>query len=404
MDLDARILMISPEFILQRVGGLATHVQALAPRLADRTRVDLVVPRYHDVGPYREALGQYGEVHRVDAIPPRPGSTAYDHEVWEMNDRLNIYVSNLLKAGIHFDLMHAHDWLTGFVANDLHNRYAIPYVVTMHATENGRIGGGAHGGGLSERIQIAEEHMARAADRIIACSEFMRDDIARNLVVPIAKITVVPNGVDVEEFLQSPDQMADRVDVRLRWQPEQGPLIYFIGRLVWEKGPDLLVGAMPDIIKEFPTARAVISGTGPYREALVHQIHYLGLGEHVQLAGYIDDALRNQLYAVSDVAVLPSRYEPFGIVALEAMSAGIPVVVASTGGLCEVVSDHVTGLCTEPGRSDSVAAAVIETLKNPDQAAERAVRARIVAQSQYNWDYIAARTLRVYQSLLLEKH
>ena len=403
MELEARILMLSPEFQHYRVGGLATHVSALAPRLANHTRIDLIVPRYHERGLYREAMGRYGEVHRVDAIPPEPGSSRYDSQVWKMNDQLASYITGLLEEGVHFDLMHAHDWLTGFAANDLHHRFAIPYVATIHATENGRGGGIVQPGGLSERIHIAEEHMARTANRIIACSAYMREDIARSLSVSLDKITVVPNGVEAADFLQSPDQMVDLAAVRSHWQPEEGPLIFSVGRLVWEKGLDLLVGAMPDVIREFPTARAVIAGTGTFRDALVRKIEYLGLEDHVQLAGYITDELRNQLYAISDIAVFPSRYEPFGIVALEAMSAGIPVVVSSTGGLCEVVTDHVTGLCVASGQSPALAAAIIEVLQNPEEAAERAVRAREVALSQYNWDYIAARTLRVYRSLLAER-
>ena len=228
----------------------------------------------------------------------------------------------------------------------------------------------------------------------------MRTEIVRVLKASRDKIVVIPNGVEIDGFRAFRKNPQTLRNIRQRWQPEEGPLIFFVGRLVWEKGPDLLVSAMADVLQVFPTARAVIAGHGTFRAHLLHQIHYMQLQERVQLTGFISDEERDQLYAVADLAVFPSRYEPFGIVALEAMVTGIPVVVSAVGGLQDVVVDGMTGLCAKPGRADTLAQAILQTLENPQKAVERAQKAQEVARNQYHWERIASRTVRVYDALI----
>ena len=398
MSSKLRLLMLSSEYVLQRVGGLGAHVSGLAPRLANHIYLDLVVPRYQGHGALVERLGDYGCVYRVDATRPTPGSD-FDLQVWRMNDRLNTLITRRIEDGIRYDVMHAHDWLTGYVANDLHRRYGIPLVVTLHATESGRVGGRVRSSHLSERIHLAEYHLAQEADRIIACSDFMRDEIVQAWQVSRDKIVVIPNGVEIGNSPTNRHNRWELEAIRRRWQPEDGPLIFFVGRLVWEKGPDLLVSAMAEVVKVFPTARAVIAGRGPYRDHLLQQIRHMQLQERVELAGFISDEERDYLYAVADLAVFPSRYEPFGIVALEAMGTGIPVVISAVGGLQDVVSNGVTGLVVEPGRADTLAQAILQTLTEPQKATERAQMAQDVVRSQYHWDRISSRTVRVYDEL-----
>jgi 1,4-alpha-glucan branching enzyme len=399
MSSNLRVLMLSNEYVLQRVGGLGAHVSGLAPRLADHVQLDLVVPRYHGHGAQAEQLGAYGCVYRVDATKPNPGGD-FDLQVWRMNDQLNDFVTRRIEEGVHYDIIHAHDWLAGYVANDLHRRYGIPLVATLHATESGRMGGRVYASQLSERIHLAEQHLAREADQIIACSEFMRTEIEKALQVSGDRIIVIPNGVEIDGSPTFRRQRQDGEGFRRQWQPEDGPLIFFIGRLVWEKGPDLLISAMADVLQAFPTTRAVIAGHGPFREHLVHQIQAMQLQERVRLAGFISDEERDKLYGVADLAVFPSRYEPFGIVALEAMVTGIPVVISAVGGLQDVVADGVTGLRVAPGRAEALAQAILQTLAEPQKAAERAEIAQKTVKSQYNWEHIASRTIMVYEQLV----
>jgi len=393
-----RFLMISPEYNLQRVGGLGTHVQGLAPRLSERVLLDLMVPRYHGLGDLCEPLGAYGAVYRGDATRPATGND-FDLQVWRMNDQLNAMITRHINSGRRYSLMHAHDWLSGYVANDLHQRYHIPMVVTIHATEMGRRRGRIHGHPLSERIHLAEQYLAQEAEAIIACSEFMRQEIIHALNVAPEKIHVIPNGVEYKHLIELRKKYAAFPHVRRRWaQPDQ-QLIFFVGRLEWEKGPDLLVQAMLRVLADFPNARLVLAGKGSYTGQLIEMIQDAGLEEAIQLAGFVSDDTRNELYAVADIAVFPSRYEPFGIVALEAMAAGAPVVVSNVGGLSEVVDHGVTDLRADT-TPDAIADAILDILHHPLLAAERARRAQNVVRTQYSWETIADSVLEVYRDLL----
>ncbi len=393
-----RYLMISPEYNLQRVGGLGVHVQGLAPRLSDHILLDLFVPRYRGLGDYCEPLRRFGTVFRTDATQPKPGDD-FDLQVWRMNDQINAAITRHIQMGRSYHLMHAHDWLSGYVANDLHQRYGIPMIATIHATEMGRRRGHVWGDPLSERIHLAEQYMAREADLVIACSEFMRGEIIEALHVPPEKIRVIPNGVEYEHLIHLRDKLENLPHIRRRWAAPDEPIIFFIGRLEWEKGPDLLVRAMPRVLEDFPNARLILAGKGSYTDQIVQLIQELGLEDHVRVAGFISDQTRNEIYAVADVAVFPSRYEPFGIVALEAMAAGAPVIVGDVGGLSEVVEHGVTGLRV-PNDPQAIAHAILQTLHHPDRAAERARRAQEVVRTQYSWEAIAQQVLSVYAELL----
>ncbi|NOX60893.1 MAG: glycosyltransferase family 4 protein [Chloroflexi bacterium] len=392
------VLMLSAEYLFHRVGGMGAHVQSLFPRLANLTRVDLFVPQYDGRGAAEETVGRCGRVFRVTANRPTHGHD-FDVQVWRMNDQLAAVIAGRIDSGAHYDLIHTHDWLTGYVANDLQARYKLPMVVTFHAMEHGRTNGQIHDA-LSQRIHLAEWHLARRADLIIACSQYMRDQIIQHLDAPAEKIVVIPNGVEVEQYVGLREQRESLAEFRRQWVAADAPLIFFVGRLVWEKGPDLLVNAMADVAAEFPDARLIIAGTGPLQDELRGMVQYLGLQKHVHLAGFISDEARNKLYAVADVAVFPSRYEPFGIVALEAMACGTPVVVTDVGGLSEVVEHEVTGLRVAPGRVDAVAAGILQTLRHPDAAAERARRAQRVVMRDYRWDGVAEKTLQAYEHAL----
>ncbi len=389
--------MLSNEFRLHRVGGLGSHVAALAPRLADILPVHLVVPRYNDKGEYTEPLGRYGRVYRVDAAQLQAGPD-FDRQVWRMNDQLNSFIRRELLPRQHYALIHGHDWLTGYAVNDLHRSDRIPQIVTIHATEYGRMSGNIHANPLSERIHLAEQYLAQHADAIIACSAFMRQEISSALRVDSDKIFVVPNGVDVAAVLYARHDPALQA-WRRQWAADDSPLLFFVGRLVGDKGPDLLVAAMPQILQHMPTAKAVVAGKGPYMDHLRGMIDSLGLRQHVHLPGFVSDDDLRRFYAVADVAVFPSRYEPFGIVALEAMLAGTPVVVSQVGGLQEVVEDGVSGWHCAPGRADALAETLLAVLSQPQEAARRAAHAQSLVRERYSWQNIAQQTLHVYKTI-----
>jgi glycosyltransferase involved in cell wall biosynthesis len=211
---------------------------------------------------------------------------------------------------------------------------------------------------------------------------------------------VVPNGIYVH-----PDPFAseaERAAFRRHFVADGQPLVFYVGRLVYEKGLHVLLDAWPQVLAAFPRARLVIAGTGAYLDTLKSRAWALGIAADVIFTGFIPDDERDKLYHVADAATFPSLYEPFGIVALEAMAARCPVVVAETGGLTEVVALHETGLKVHPGDSSSLAWGILHTLQHPDWSRARAENAYRVASEEYNWDAIAAATLGVYERAYVE--
>ncbi len=179
-----RVLMLSSEYTLHRVGGLGAHVSCTCATYSQSAPFRFscaTIQWYRDrtTNPW----ANMGRVYRVDATKPTAGSD-FDLQVWRMNDQLNTFITERIEQGTRYDVIHAHDWLTGYVANDLHRRYGIPLVVTIHATESGRLGGFIRSSALSERIHLAEQHLAMEAQKIIICSDFMCDEIERELNAP----------------------------------------------------------------------------------------------------------------------------------------------------------------------------------------------------------------------------
>jgi glycogen(starch) synthase len=167
-----------------------------------------------------------------------------------------------------------------------------------------------------------------------------------------------------------------------------------------EKGPLVLVDAMAHVAKAFPDARLVFAGSGPLEGEMSSRIAEMGLEGRVRLAGHLNDRELKDLYSKAWVAAFPSSYEPFGIVALEAMATGVPCIVGNTGGLREVVSAGETGLVVEPNNPIVLADAIARLISNPDRAEAMAARAKRVALSEYSWSDIAGKTVAVYDEVL----
>jgi len=236
--------------------------------------------------------------------------------------------------------------------------------------------------------------------RVILCSPYMADEVATIFQAPRDKLDVIPNGVDTRPF-----DALDGVDLtgfRLRYARPEEHIVFAVGRMVQEKGQQLLVEAAPRILAQYPAAKFVLAGTGPMRKALVARASELGLDGRVCFPGFISDDDRNKLYKVASAAVFPSLYEPFGIVALEAMAARCPVVVSSVGGLTGVVQHHETGITVYPDSVDSLAWGVLHTLQHPAWSRARAETAYRVVREVFNWRAIAASTRAVYERVKRE--
>lgn len=396
-----RVLMVSWEFPPHTVGGLGRHVADIAPKLAAQgVDLHIVTPLVGDAPQHEQPVPNL-HIHRVTGAV-----RADDHaDLIERTQRANASLEAAaiaLHANVGgFDLIHAHDWLAAFSSVALQQALQRPLVATIHSLEWGRMQGHIHTP-QSWWIHNIEHELATSAARIITVSRYMAQQAHDVLNVAPSMIDVIYNGVALPcvPVPRSASDDEQRRLVRRRYAGDHEALMCFVGRLVHEKGAHTLLAALTRIRERLPHAKLVVAGTGPEMEHLRGQAEASGMVGHVQFAGYISDEARNELYGVADVAVFPSLYEPFGIVALEAMSFGCPVVVSATGGLAEIVVPHETGITTEPNNPESLAWGVLHTLEHPHWAMARAANALRALQTTYSWQRIAAQTICTYRHVM----
>jgi glycosyltransferase involved in cell wall biosynthesis len=253
---------------------------------------------------------------------------------------------------------------------------------------------------LEWNIDSAERELVQQAQQLITCSTAMAHEVERYFGVPGAESHVIPNGVrsDRYDWLRT----LDHTDFRLRFAEPDEEIVFNVGRLVYEKGSDLLVEAAAKVLARRPKTKFVIGGTGPLLHRLEGRLRELGLEQRVLLTGFLSDEDRDRLYLLASCCVFPSRYEPFGIVALESMAAGTPVVVSNVGGLGTVVTHGETGITVYPDDVDSLAWGILRTLEEPETARQRAATVRQTVRERFSWSHIARLTLAVYAEAVAE--
>lgn len=387
-----RILMLSWEFPPRMVGGLAHHVYELSRALvnAEGCRVD-VITAGEDGYPAREVMEGIN-VHRV---LPYHGGEGRDFIDWvqRFNFALLEKGAFLFNENRGYDLIHAHDWLVAYGARALKHIYTTPLLATIHATEYGR-NNGLHNLG-QRNISDIEWWLIYEAWKVICCSKYMREELRNVFQAPEDKLAVIPNGIRPDAYKAGGEVVLDK-----SFYDPREKRIFYIGRLVPEKGVQILLDAAPIILERFPEVKILIAGTGPYEEYLKHKTREMGLENKVVFLGYINDAARNELYNCASVAVFPSLYEPFGIVALEAMVSGTPVVVSSVGGMDEIVEHEVDGLKFYPGNPRSLSDQICRVLEDEELAESLADKAYRKAILQYSWDSIARQTSDLYKEII----
>jgi glycogen(starch) synthase len=238
--------------------------------------------------------------------------------------------------------------------------------------------------------------MVRAADQVITCSHYMRGHVADVFGIEEVRVTVIPNGIDPHDLQPG---VGDLPKWRARFAAPDEQLILLVGRLVYEKGFQLALDALPGLIRRLGNVRFLVAGSGTHEAELKKQAQRLGLTEHGTFLGWIDDAVLHSLYRISDLCVVPSIYEPFGLVALEAMASGCPCIVADAGGLREVVPDGERVGLRFRSRDPRSLARMAEKLLTDD-----VLRARMVAEAsehvlQFDWADVARQTAAVYADL-----
>jgi glycogen(starch) synthase len=395
----ARVLMLSWEFPPRIIGGIARHVDEISRALA-RNGVDVdVLTAHHPGAPSFEVIAAgTGRVRVLRAAANPISPIDFISDIHQLNFLL---LERLLAEGgdTEYDLLHAHDWLVAFAARTLKHGRHIPLIGTIHATEAGR-NRGIHNS-MQGYIHSQEWLLTYDAWRVICCSEATASEVFGSLQTPLDKVRVVPNGVDPSR-LRCTDTAKELAAFRRRWAAPEERIIFFVGRRVREKGLEVLVDSMPEVVAAHPEAKFIVAGGG-YADHLRARAASLGLGHKLVFTGFVSEADLPRLYAIADVAAFPSLYEPFGIVALEAMAAGAPVVTSDIGGFREVVRHGETGLHTWANNPHSLAWGIHEVLSNPELAARLRREGMKEVRSRYNWDGIAEATISVYQEVLGER-
>jgi glycogen(starch) synthase len=391
------VLMLSWEYPPRVVGGLGRHVHALATSLARQGHAVVVVSRDHPDAPADTVVDGV----RVVRVTEDPPLVPFEELLaWVM-----AFNHSLTRAALAVvddfapDVIHAHDWLVAHAAKTLKDVTGTPLVATVHATEAGRHQGYLPGP-VNRAIHSVEWWLTYEARRVVTCSAYMRDEVLRLFALPHDKVDVVPNGIDLAHWHAD----AARVSaLRAHLARDGAPLILYAGRLEYEKGVQTVLQALPRLRRRHRGVRLVIAGVGTHEAELRAMAASLRVGRAVEFLGFMSPDDLAVLAAATDVAVVPSLYEPFGMVALECAAAGTPLVVADTGGLREFVSPGVTGLRFPPGEPAALADAVTRLLG--DQVlAQRMVRdARGLLARDYTWDAIARRTAGTYERAVREE-
>src|SRR5215211_4717134 len=305
-----RVLILSWEYPPIVEGGLARHVRKLAEQLvAQGTEVHVLTRGGGRLAADEERHGV--GVHRVrEPDFPKDDLDAFISWVDHMNDDMRAAGAELVER-LDVDLVHSHDWLVAGAARKLARDAGVPWLVTVHATEYGR-----HQGWVDKHpqrhIHAVERRMVRDAGHVITCSHYMRRHVADVFAIHASKVTAIANGIDPSDLRP----VADLPRLRARYAQPDERLILLVGRLVYEKGFHLALDALPGLIEGLRNVRFLIAGSGTAEAELKEQAERLGLMEHGSFVGWTGDDELHSLYLIADLCLVPSIYEPFGLVAL----------------------------------------------------------------------------------------
>lgn len=368
------------------LGGLGVHATELGAALERRGHeVHIITRRGSNQGHYDRIDGVH--YHRVDH---------------GMSDNFVEMMDWMCKAMVHrfheitslvgkFDLVHAHDWMTANALAYVKDGWGTPGVLTMHSTEYGRDGNVFHDG-MARWVRDTEAAGCHNAKLVVAVSQFLAEELQRIYGVPSSKLHVVRNGVNYHAF----DGFVDPAAVKARYGiAPLDPTVFTAGRMAAQKGMDLLVEAVPMVLHTFPAAKFIISGEGPEKDFVVRRAHEVGAAHAIRFCGALPRSEYADVVRASDIVTVPSRNEPFGIVALEAWAAGKPVVATTAGGPREFVWHDVNGFLVD-ATAGGIAHGLGSLLADHDHCRALGRNGREAVEVEFNWDKIAGYTEGVY--------
>ncbi len=382
-----RVLMLSWEFPPSSAGGTAAHVDGLAHAM-QRAGHEVVLITRLVPGIERESSVGGVRVLRVDVdMPWLP-----DQPVAAVASANHAFVAATTRLGSwRPEIIHGHDWGVAWACDVLSGLYEVPVVTTFHGTERGRHGGHLPPGTATD-INSIEWWQAFRSRRVIASTRLMVREITGGFEMDPDHVKRVPAGIDPAWWeATGPGEVVGE---------PRSTLVFAWGRVRYEKGFQVLARAVGTLRQRVPGLECMIAGRGSYLPELQSQIDIAGAGDLIQLPGFLsDNELRAAIHRAGCV-VIPSLYEPFGVVALEALAGGAPLIVADTGGLAELVGGTGTALLFEPGNAAELAECIERALTDRELADDMVRRGHELLQATYSWDAIALRTIAVYHEAL----
>jgi glycosyltransferase involved in cell wall biosynthesis len=398
---NVKVLMFGWELPPNNTGGLGVACYGLTKGMASQgAKIFFALPRSLPQGvPFMEVLPQTIEGVEVTAInsviKPYMNNQEYC-DIWDNQfyDASIPHGYSLYDEALRFgqlgslwsrtkphDIIHAHDWMTYPAGMNAAKSSGRPLVLHVHATEFDRTGGN-----VDQRIAEIEYSGLSKADRVIAVSDYTRHVIHDKYCVGLDRISVVHNGVDAVEFSPS--------DIRRVFPHDK--IVLYVGRLTFQKGVEYFLKSAKMVLQENPNTVFIVAGTGDMERHLIMQAAYLGIGNRVIFTGFTQGKRLRDLYQMSDVFVMPSVSEPYGIVALEAVVSGIPTIISKQSGVSETLNQVYK---VDFWDTNLIAKNIVNILKFPELAKEKAVSAQWEAQ-KLTWEKAARETLSVYQSIL----
>ncbi len=386
-----RVAMVTWEYPPRIVGGIAPHCEGLATALTNLGHeVHIFTLDFPGTPDSEEVKGV--KVHRARSEVGHPNFLTW---VLLFNHFIEKQLADISQT-VNFDVIHVHDWLATPSSIALKHSLRKPMVFTAHSTENGR--SGLH---IPDSFTIdgIEWWATYEANRIIVTSDSMKGEVCGHFHVSDQKVDVIPNAVDISKY----EVPVDRWAVRARFgiQPNE-KLVICVGRLVPQKGVEYLLQAVPLVSRHRQDVKFIIVGDGWYRDHLQWVANSTGQGWRIRFTGFIPDQDLIGLTKSADVLVVPSVYEPFGIVALEGMAAEVPLVVSQVGGLKEFVEHERTGVHVYPRNPESIAWGIERVLADPGYARWLVQNAKEAVKKTYSWYAIAKRTMSVYEKVVRE--
>jgi glycogen(starch) synthase len=378
------------EFPPRVVGGIARHCEGLAKAL---------VKLNHEVYLFTLDFPGSPNYEEMDGVKVYRASTELGHPnflTWVLmfNHFLTKRMADVVNQ-VDFDVMHIHDWLAAFSGISFKHYMKKPMVLTVHSTEVGRAQGLHSPDSFS--INGIEWWSMYEADRVIVCSESMKNEVCGHFNLPGDKVDVIPNAIDATKYQIPVDHGAVRQRYGVGWGEK---LILCVGRLVPQKGIEYFIRAIPSISRRYPEAKYIIVGEGWSRDLLEAEARATGQSRKIKFTGFASDREVIELMTSADVLVVPSIYEPFGIVALEGMATGVPVVASQVDGLAEVIEHDRTGVFVSPRSPDSIAWGIDRVLSNPDHARWLTENAKDKLHKAYSWEAVAMKTVDVYRKVV----